>query len=338
MAYAYIYEFNNTAIQLVSVHYALRHCHRFLTASWLSNSGPLFRLHCACDPLTLLLHLTLTVTPEAAGLPQCCFSALTWAPLLWCSSQLCSSRWWLSQWHWFCLRWEKHTCFYFFFFFCLAVIPLRPLKWMNQKRRNEPKYRVSRFLSSFQVHNMYRGGGGSMKRAQDEWSSGMWKSAPVREAGFNVVAQSAQGPSLPQYPAAVPNYPDNSHWWWPGVASRWRQITSQVCDAQECTSECLNLKPSHDKIHTHIIILFWMTEEEKSFRVFITDAPVSQTLGLGTLCSRPAIQFRLYFIQNTRKQDRFTAYFWIEICGGECAFFIFFCKYAIASWKKVNCF
>lgn len=120
MAYAYIYEFNNTAIQLVSVHYALCHCHRFLTASWLSNSGPLFRLHCACDPLTLLLHLTLTVTPEAAGLPQCCFSALTWAPLLWCSSQLCSSRWWLSQWHWFCLRWEKHTRFYFFFSFFLS--------------------------------------------------------------------------------------------------------------------------------------------------------------------------------------------------------------------------
>lgn len=117
MAYACIYEFNNTAIQLVSVHYAVCHCHRFQTASWLSNSGPLFRLHCACDPLTLLLHLTLTITPEAAGLPQCCFSALTWAPLLWCSSQLCSSRWWLSQWHWFCLRWEKHTFISLFFIF-----------------------------------------------------------------------------------------------------------------------------------------------------------------------------------------------------------------------------
>lgn len=101
----------------MSVHYAVCHCHCFLTASWLSNSWPLFRLHCVCDPLTLLLHLTLTITPEAAGLPQCCFSALTWAPLLWCSSQLCSSRWWLSQWHWFCLRWEKHTCFYLILFF-----------------------------------------------------------------------------------------------------------------------------------------------------------------------------------------------------------------------------
>lgn len=40
----------------------------------------------------------------------------------------------------------------------------------------------------------------------------MWKSAPVREAGFNAVAQTAQGPTLPQYPAAVPSYPDNSRW------------------------------------------------------------------------------------------------------------------------------
>lgn len=68
-------------------------------------------------------------------------------------------------------------------------------------------------LYSPQVHRLYRGGGGSLERAQEEWSSGMWKNAPVREAGFNAVAHTAQGPSLPQYPAAVPNYPDNSHWW-----------------------------------------------------------------------------------------------------------------------------
>ncbi|XP_054458814.1 secretory carrier-associated membrane protein 4 [Anoplopoma fimbria] len=67
-------------------------------------------------------------------------------------------------------------------------------------------------LVLIKVHRMYRGGGGSMKRAQEEWSTGMWKSAPVREAGFNAVTQTAQGPSLPQYPAAVPSYPDNSQW------------------------------------------------------------------------------------------------------------------------------
>ncbi|XP_074524112.1 secretory carrier-associated membrane protein 4 isoform X1 [Halichoeres trimaculatus] len=67
-------------------------------------------------------------------------------------------------------------------------------------------------LVLIKVHRLYRGGGGSMQRAQEEWSTGMWKSAPVREAGFNAVAQTAQGPSLPQYPAAVPSYPDNSQW------------------------------------------------------------------------------------------------------------------------------
>lgn len=60
------------------------------------------------------------------------------------------------------------------------------------------------------VHRLYRGGGGSLKRAQDEWSSGMWKSAPVREAGFNAISET--GPSLPQYPAAVPNYPESGPW------------------------------------------------------------------------------------------------------------------------------
>lgn len=68
------------------------------------------------------------------------------------------------------------------------------------------------FPFTWQVHRLYRGGGGSLERAQEEWSTGLWKSAPVREAGFNAVAQTAQGPSLPQYPAAVPSYPNNSHW------------------------------------------------------------------------------------------------------------------------------
>lgn len=120
------------------------HYHRFLTASWLSNSRPLFRLHCACDPLTLLLHLTLTVTPEAAGLPQCCFSALTWAPLLWCSSQRCSSHWWLSQWHWFCLRWEKNTCFYFFYlFFFLSCCNSTETIEMNAPKKKLTKIQVN---------------------------------------------------------------------------------------------------------------------------------------------------------------------------------------------------
>lgn len=67
-------------------------------------------------------------------------------------------------------------------------------------------------LVLIKVHRLYRGGGGSLARAQEEWSAGTWKNPAVTQAGFNAVAQSAQGPSLPQYPAAVPSYPDNSHW------------------------------------------------------------------------------------------------------------------------------
>ncbi|CAB1331418.1 unnamed protein product, partial [Coregonus sp. 'balchen'] len=65
-------------------------------------------------------------------------------------------------------------------------------------------------LVLIRVHRLYRGGGGSFERAQEEWTTGLWKSAPVREAGFNAVTET--GPSLPQYPAAVPSYPDNGSW------------------------------------------------------------------------------------------------------------------------------
>ncbi|XP_035277601.1 secretory carrier-associated membrane protein 4 [Anguilla anguilla] len=65
-------------------------------------------------------------------------------------------------------------------------------------------------LALYRVHRLYRGGGGSMQRAQEEWSSGAWKSASAREAGFNAI--SVSGPSLPQYPAAVPSYPESGPW------------------------------------------------------------------------------------------------------------------------------
>ncbi|ROL40765.1 Secretory carrier-associated membrane protein 4 [Anabarilius grahami] len=60
------------------------------------------------------------------------------------------------------------------------------------------------------VHRLYRGGGGSFQRAQEEWSTGAWKNPAVREAGFNAISET--GPSLPQYPAAVPNYPESGPW------------------------------------------------------------------------------------------------------------------------------
>ncbi|TSK53655.1 Secretory carrier-associated membrane protein 4 [Bagarius yarrelli] len=65
-------------------------------------------------------------------------------------------------------------------------------------------------LVLIRIHRLYRGGGGSLQRAQEEWSTGVWKSAPVKEAGFNAVVES--GSSLPQYPASVPNYPENRPW------------------------------------------------------------------------------------------------------------------------------
>ncbi|XP_026769274.1 secretory carrier-associated membrane protein 4 [Pangasianodon hypophthalmus] len=65
-------------------------------------------------------------------------------------------------------------------------------------------------LVLIRIHRLYRGGGGSLQRAQEEWSTGVWKSAPVREAGFNAIAET--GPSLPQYPASVPSYPESRPW------------------------------------------------------------------------------------------------------------------------------
>ncbi|RXM91314.1 Secretory carrier-associated membrane protein 4 [Acipenser ruthenus] len=65
-------------------------------------------------------------------------------------------------------------------------------------------------VALFRVHRMYRGGGGSFHKAQEEWSSGAWKNERVREAGFHAV--SGAGNTLPQYPTPVPSYPSDEHW------------------------------------------------------------------------------------------------------------------------------
>ncbi|KAH0625923.1 hypothetical protein JD844_034295 [Phrynosoma platyrhinos] len=57
------------------------------------------------------------------------------------------------------------------------------------------------------VHRLYRGGGGSFQKAQDEWQSGLWRNPPTREAQFN----NFSGNSLPEYPT-VPNYPGGNRW------------------------------------------------------------------------------------------------------------------------------
>ncbi|XP_060038043.1 secretory carrier-associated membrane protein 4 isoform X1 [Erinaceus europaeus] len=57
------------------------------------------------------------------------------------------------------------------------------------------------------VHRIYRGGGGSLQKAQTEWSSGTWRDPPSREAQFNF-----SGNSLPEYPT-VPSYPAAGGQW-----------------------------------------------------------------------------------------------------------------------------
>ncbi|XP_041086966.1 secretory carrier-associated membrane protein 4-like [Polyodon spathula] len=65
-------------------------------------------------------------------------------------------------------------------------------------------------VALFRVHRMYRGGGGSFHKAQEEWSSGAWKNERVREAGFQAV--SGEGNTLPQYPTPIPSYPSDERW------------------------------------------------------------------------------------------------------------------------------
>ncbi|XP_048339028.1 secretory carrier-associated membrane protein 4-like [Sphaerodactylus townsendi] len=61
------------------------------------------------------------------------------------------------------------------------------------------------FVCLLRVHRLYRGGGGSFQKAQDEWHSGLWRDPPSREAQFN----NFSGNSLPEYPT-VPSYPARS--------------------------------------------------------------------------------------------------------------------------------
>ncbi|XP_013917765.1 PREDICTED: secretory carrier-associated membrane protein 4 [Thamnophis sirtalis] len=51
------------------------------------------------------------------------------------------------------------------------------------------------------VHRIYRSGGGSLQKAQNEWQNGSWKDPPSREAQHS----NFSGNSLPEYPT-VPNY------------------------------------------------------------------------------------------------------------------------------------
>lgn len=60
----------------------------------------------------------------------------------------------------------------------------------------------------WQVHNFYRGSGGSMSKAQEEWVSGAWKSPHVQQAAQQAALGAMQGPPSPQY-STPPTY-DNT--------------------------------------------------------------------------------------------------------------------------------
>lgn len=66
---------------------------------------------------------------------------------------------------------------------------------------------LSALVLTLQVHRIYRGAGGSLQKAQTEWSAGTWRNPPSREAQFN----NFSGNSLPEYPT-VPSYPSAGQW------------------------------------------------------------------------------------------------------------------------------
>ncbi|XP_072551175.1 secretory carrier-associated membrane protein 5 [Salminus brasiliensis] len=52
---------------------------------------------------------------------------------------------------------------------------------------------VLSFMAFTKVHNFYRGSGGSMSKAQEEWTTGAWKNPHVQEAAQQAALGAAQG-------------------------------------------------------------------------------------------------------------------------------------------------
>ncbi|XP_067292237.1 secretory carrier-associated membrane protein 5 [Pseudorasbora parva] len=70
---------------------------------------------------------------------------------------------------------------------------------------------VFSFIALTKVHNFYRGSGGSMSKAQEEWTTGAWKNPHVQQAAQQAAMGAAQGamPGQQQYSAAPTyNYDD----------------------------------------------------------------------------------------------------------------------------------
>ncbi|CAJ0964572.1 unnamed protein product [Ranitomeya imitator] len=67
---------------------------------------------------------------------------------------------------------------------------------------------VLSFVALTKVHKFYRGAGGSLSKAQEEWTTGAWKNPHVQQAAQDAAFGAAQGAMTqhePQY-SATPNY------------------------------------------------------------------------------------------------------------------------------------
>lgn len=67
---------------------------------------------------------------------------------------------------------------------------------------------VLSLIALTKVHRFYRGSGGSMSKAQDEWTTGAWKNPQVQQAAQQAAMGAAQGAMTqndPQY-SSTPNY------------------------------------------------------------------------------------------------------------------------------------
>lgn len=59
---------------------------------------------------------------------------------------------------------------------------------------------------SSQVHNFYRGSGGSLGKAQEEWATGAWKNPHVQQAAQQAAMGAAQGAMQQNQYSAAPTY------------------------------------------------------------------------------------------------------------------------------------
>ncbi|XP_061426762.1 secretory carrier-associated membrane protein 5A-like [Lethenteron reissneri] len=65
---------------------------------------------------------------------------------------------------------------------------------------------VLSFIALTKVHGYYRGSGGSMSKAQEEWTTGAWKSPVVQQAASQAVASQLQQQQQPPAYGNVPSY------------------------------------------------------------------------------------------------------------------------------------